>query len=222
MSKIYGFYHICCLNHWKIIFDDQILKINNIPNVNKIYISVICNNNNDDLNYIKENISSKFEIINISNNFSEYEFRILMFMQELSKIENFYCFYLHTKGVSITDKNREFYNNTQDLHFLLKCVNSWREYMEYFLVENTEDIFNILGHYDAVGVALTLAPTQHFSGNFWWSKSEYIKELFSLSINLERHQAEFWIGNNNKGNLYSLCNILGSYSRIIHFKEYIK
>ena len=35
----------------------------------------------------------------------------------------------------------------------------------------------LLEKYDAVGCSLTKLPTLHFSGNFWWSKSEHLNKL---------------------------------------------
>jgi hypothetical protein len=72
--------------------------------------------------------------------------------------------------------------------------------------------------FDAVGVDWHVTPNRHFSGNFWWSSSLYIKSLpkinppeFSIirhnnsdwSIDTQngsvrdRHLGEFWIGINN-------------------------
>jgi hypothetical protein len=220
--KIYGFYHIACLNHWKDVFIEQINKIKLMKNVDNIFISIIVNND-DDIIYIKNNIYDICKIVSISYNFNDYEFSILKYLHELSKNEEFYCFYLHTKGVSINKINMRNYYGSENLEYLLECVNGWRKYMEYFLVDRSVDAINKLTEYDAVGVALVLNPEKHFSGNFWWSKSEYIKKLKSFNevdIN-KRHNAEFWIGNNNDGNLVSLCDLYGSYVKIINNNEYI-
>ena len=52
--------------------------------------------------------------------------------------------------------------------------------MEYFLFNKSNDAINKLKTNDAVGVAFEKIPTNHFSGNFWWSKSEYIKTLINV------------------------------------------
>lgn len=218
--NIYGFYHIACLNHWKDVFDDQIIKTNKI-NFDKVYISVIYNNN-EDLEYINNNITYKFEIVKTSSNVYDYEFGILKYMWDKAQNEDFLCFYFHTKGVSICDETKTFYFGCEDLNHLLKSVNAWREYMEYFLFEKQQDNIKYLENYDAVGVSLSSAPTLHFSGNFWWSKSSYIKKLTNVS-NLplhNRYAAEYWIGNNNKGNLFPICRIPSSYLRVINKNEY--
>lgn len=94
--------------------------------------------------------------------------------------------YLHSKGVTkVLDEN----------------VQSWVDYMEYFLIEKFELCFEKLKLYDTVGVNLQKDPLLHYSGNFWWSNSNYIKKLCSLDYsNLllpaflnERLYCEFWL-----------------------------
>ena len=215
--KIYGFYHIACMNNWKSVVDDQIETLSKV-NVNKLFISVIFKDEND-LTYIKSKLKDNWIIIKSSDNFKDYEFEILKYMRELSIHEEFLCFYLHTKGVSV-ESTKNFYPIPNGVPHLLKCVEAWRKYMEYFLFNDVNNIINLLKEFDAVGVALIGIPTRHFSGNFWWSKSEYIKTLSKDFGN--RWTAEFWIGKNSTGNLKSLCGIQSSYTRIIKEEEYIK
>ena len=42
---------------------------------------------------------------------------------------------------------------------------------------------NLLNYYDCVGINLRFYPNIHFSGNFWWSKSEHIKQLKQIDNN---------------------------------------
>lgn len=212
------------MNHWKEVFIEQVYKINKIKNVKKIFISIIINNDND-LEYIKNNIiQDKYEIINISYNFTDYEFITLKFIQNLSQTEKFYCFYIHTKGVSINEKDERITSH-YTLVSLLESINSWRRYMEYFLVNKADYIITQLNDYDAIGVSLRLDPEKHFSGNFWWSKSEYIKKLRKIE-DVEylkwRWNAEFWIGDKNMGNLLSLCDIHVGWGKIINTNEYME
>ena len=86
------------------------------------------------------------------------------------------------------------------------CIIDWRQYMTYFILEKMEICINeIYNGYDAVGVDWNEIPNKHFSGNFWWASSEYIKSLppadlektFIHNLPTERHFAEFWIGCNS-------------------------
>lgn len=100
------------------------------------------------------------------------------------------------------------------------AIIDWRNYMAYFAIRNMSMcIDSIREGFDAVGVDWHVLPNRHFSGNFWWSSSLYIKSLpeinppkFSIirhnnsdwSIDMQkdgsmgdRHSCEFWIGINN-------------------------
>lgn len=95
----------------------------------------------------KENLYEKFAI----NNFQKY------IADDL-----YYIYYFHSKAVtraigSVFDRRRKILNYyTLTLHKL-----------------NLE----LLETYDAVGCSLTNWPLLHFSGNFWWSKSEHVRTL---------------------------------------------
>jgi hypothetical protein len=64
-------------------------------------------------------------------------------------------------------------------------IRTWVDYLLYFNVSHWQECVNELqqGH-DACGVNLkggydNHKDNYHFSGNFWWAKSEYIKKLYS-------------------------------------------
>lgn len=103
--------------------------------------------------------------------------------------------YFHTKGVTKT-------------RYLGEKVDSWTSMMEYFLIEKWEDTIKYLDDYMTVGCQLINKKFgYHYSGNFWWSKSSYIKKLIDPNIlssnGKDRYLAgEFWILNKvNKSNL---------------------
>jgi hypothetical protein len=206
--KIYGFYFIALLNNWRPIVDAQIdtlLNSNLITRTNKIYVRIFYNEETD-LKYVTQKFSKIKNIIITTTKKNEFEFGTLKIIRQLSCNENFYCYYLHSKGVSINEKNKSFYKNSTDLSHLLKCVESWRKYMEFFIIDKFEScIENLQNGYDACGVNLRELPSKHFSGNFWWSKSEYIQKLPEVDLlDLKnRWLAERWIGMNN-GNLKTL------------------
>jgi hypothetical protein len=100
--------------------------------------------------------------------------------------------YVHTKGLVNGFEN--------------PCISDWTDYMLYFIVENLTTCINAIndGH-DAVGVDWAELPNKHFSGNFWWSKSDYINTLPDIDppnfwvsgCPSQRHLAEFWLGSNS-------------------------
>jgi hypothetical protein len=203
-KKIYGFYFVALMGEWEPIVNDQISKLFSSElygKTNKLYVRIFYNNSKD-LDILISKLS-KYDKVSIDyTNKNEYEFGILNKMQELSKNDDFYCYYLHSKGVSKTN-NRG----------LIEPIKSWRIYMEYFLIEKYNLCLNELNSgWDAVGVKIRLTPNKfwwensnlgyrprHFSGNFWWSKSDFIKKLPDIKVLslCDRHEAEFWIGYSN-------------------------
>lgn len=111
-----------------------------------------------------------------------------------SLTENIPVCYVMTKGES------NGFNNP--------CIIDHRKYMSYFVLQNMKTCIDfIMDGYDAVGVDWATTPSlnkhKHFSGNFWWASSDYIKSLpeinppsFSIDFGAHRHKCEFWIGLN--------------------------
>jgi hypothetical protein len=206
--KIYGFYFAALMNNWKSIVEPQLEYLLN----SELYIKTdilhvrIFYENYNDLEYLTKKLKEYKKVNITSTKINEFEFGILDTIKKLSSTDDFYCYYLHSKGVSINEKNKSFYKNANDLKYLLKCVESWRNYMEYFIIENFELCINSLKNdWDACGVNLSEHPSIHYSGNFWWSKSSHLRKLPDInSINLKnRWDAEKWIGM-AKGKLKSL------------------
>lgn len=88
--------------------------------------------------------------------------------------------YLHTKGVSYG--------------MVPPTVRDWTNYMLYFLVDkfNNTDLEEIGTTYDTVGLNYLDKPNPHYSGNFWWTHTNYIRMLKPI-ISGVRHDAEWWI-----------------------------
>lgn len=91
--------------------------------------------------------------------------------------------YFHSKGITKPDSIP---------------ARDWRRFLLHFNVDRWEDNVALLEHgFDTVGVNLLEEPFLHYSGNFWWSKSGYIKTLRELPRFMNRHYAENWICTNN-------------------------
>lgn len=157
-------------------------------------------------------LHKKFEIVSINpadeittmNNIHEY----------CKTHEDTNICYIHTKGVT---KDNE-------------CVSDWRRYMFYFCCQKYTDRIKNIEDHDTCGVDLRTTPVLHYSGNFWWARSEYIAKLCrpsqTFSPLTERHKAEFWITSNVNGRHLSIhdCGI-GVYERHLHRyqpEKYIK
>ena len=149
----------------------------------------------------------KIKVIYYSENQNEMEFpsiqRIKYFADNISK--KIKILYIHTKGVTNKDHSYE-----------------WRKYLEYFLIEKNSLCLNALDHYKCVGVNHQYYYDEnkyrnHFSGNFWWANSDYIKTLPLLEINEDRYVVEHWLIGHLEINDYR--NFLSLHHTNINFYE---
>ncbi len=144
-------------------------------------------------------VHPKIKIIQYSPDVTTFELETINLIKTFSeKQDQCKILYLHTKGI------------TQDN----KCVHDWTNMMLYFLIEKEDVCMNYLTEYDAVGCNLiTDTKTPHFSGNFWWSKSSYIKTLPYLHTD-KKHDAEWWLLRNHTCKYKSIHN-----SNINHYRQ---
>jgi len=191
-------------------------------NIDSIYICYI-GEGNIQINEKYKNLTN-IKLIKVSEKLSDYELPTLQFLYNFC-IENddYNILYIHTKNIGKK---------------INECIEDQIRYMLYFLVSKWTDCVNSLNNknYDSCGVDLRREPTLHYSGNFWWAKSNYIKKLpqpiqfnnlnkYPNKLNSLRHNQEFWICY-LKQNHYSLwdCGI-SVYERHLHeYKEtnYVK
>lgn len=191
------YFHIATIGKYQEIFDEiysQIVESNLIDKINFINLCVVGEGElivppHKKIKIYKDSCveSGEFFTLNLIKVFSD------------SVDKNYKILYLHTKGVTTP-------NNL--------CIDDWRQYMTYFNVNQYQRCFDILEEYDSCGVDLVSEPAIHYSGNFWWANSSYIKKLPTIDeikfpkippILSIRHNCEFWIGMGN-GKLKSLWN----------------
>ncbi|NVO07287.1 MAG: hypothetical protein HXX19_15830 [Rhodoferax sp.] len=137
----------------------------------------------------------------VSTHCGLYEYPTLDALQKHinSESKDFNVLYIHLKGVSKP-------NNINITH--------WRRFMTWALIERWQECVNKLEEYDCAGCNWELNPWPHFSGNFWWATSNYLRKLPKLqdpyasirenSTMFKRHDAgglpvwkfdyEAWIG----------------------------
>jgi GR25 family glycosyltransferase involved in LPS biosynthesis len=89
--------------------------------------------------------------------------------------------YVHTKGVSYT-RGTKVYEN----------MKIWSDYMLDHLLDHT---FSPKEN-DTSGCNYSDEPFPHYSGNFWWASTNYIRQL-SLASLIKKHDAEWWILSGN-------------------------
>ena len=94
--------------------------------------------------------------------------------------------YIHNRGASRLGNN---------------ASEDWTLMMEFFLIENWNKAINMLDHYLTAGCEMWEQPDRydernkifHYSGNFWWSRSGYVKKLPYPTFEDRYLQSEMWI-----------------------------
>jgi hypothetical protein len=202
----YIYIHVCCINNWKDVLDQL---YNNIKSsglhdvVERIKCNILCKpETKEDVEmYFSELLlaDAKLELLGITCNISLYETPTinLLHAHATDSEEEFNVLYLHTKGVTRTSVS----------------VNDWINYMIYFNIIKHKTCIDRLADHDAVGVNLVNVFQLHYSGNFWWSKSSFIRKLKRCE-HTHYNSPEFWLTEGKNGNFLSLWD-----SNIIHYNE---
>ncbi len=188
-GDVYGFFHIATLGPWKEIVADHfsLLRKSGLYRLTKkVFIGIIGPHATE---FLPDD--DKAEVIHRSQNEADFEFPTLTFLHEFCKTHECKAFYIHTKGVSRNSP----------------MTDGWRRYMAHFIIERHADCLAALDSHDVCGVNWTQFPWPHFSGNFWWARSQYVAGLEPLSglatsrrFNADapwleaRHECERWIG----------------------------
>ena len=181
--------HTYCRKDYRHIVLDKIRKIKLSglwDNMEKLFIPV---------SGIREQDKEFFEDLKLlSNKIKIFEHINPVFNNEpdtlnyiKNRAENFETnkpiLYMHTKGV------------TYDHPVLNKNVKEWVRYLDLYTIAHWEECINALNLYDTAGPMYSPTPMKHYSGNFWWANSDYIKTIPTLDKEnikpLER--GEFWI-----------------------------
>ena len=137
---------------------------------------------------VKGTFGDLYDIDNYSTNPQLYEIPTLQKMSYFaSDNPNCNILYLHTKGISHM-KSTPRYNN----------INDWINMMTYFLVEkHTACLVKLTRGFDTVGCNYYDQHDgipNHYSGNFWWSSTNYLSTL-SFDVT-NKTDTEMWLCKN--------------------------
>ena len=175
--KTYIYIHICCVNNWIKIVEDLLSQIKSsglYEKVDKIRCVLLTTNGVPDELFRDK----KIELVGVYSNLNLYEQATLHHLHEAALTEEFNVLYLHSKGVRHNNKN--------------PCIQDWVNVLSYFNIQKHETCIKSLEEYDTVGINLSSDPCIHYSGNFWWSKSSYIRTLTKCTYTCY-NSPEFWI-----------------------------
>jgi len=166
--KIYGVYFICCVGDYLNIVNEQINSLikSDLYKLSDNIICFICNldtsRDSECINLLKT--FDKIRIISTRENAFE-KFAINNFKKYIDNTIPYYIYYIHSKSVSRKEQ----------------CYKDWRKLCDYFIIHKWRLSLELLNYYDCVGTNLKNFPKKHFSGNYWWSKSEHINKLNDIN-----------------------------------------
>lgn len=183
------FYHVYQHDNWFNLFREQYSKLMLSGLGHKADHVHIGINGNEEIEIPLPNFEIKH-----NNNPDLEETDTLKSLLAYAEDNDAKILYMHTKGVSRPSQE----------------VSDWRKMMEYFCIEKWQECVDLLDKHDAVGCNYQddcyWGFFPHFSGNFWWANSEYIRKLNHSYLDSDfRYHREFWIGSGN-GDLYEIHN----------------
>lgn len=198
------FYHAFLWGEWKLLVQNQMLRLHTSGLLNKMHSMTIGVSSFDDESYDWfKDLWNEFDNVSIERTpielMAREERSTLMLLKEHCDVldVDHPVLYFHTKGLT-----RSGYN-----------VELWRMYMEYYNIDRWRWAVSALnGGWDTYGVNLRDdteelfgAKRLHYNGNFWWAKSSYIKTLgHEMLVGSNRWEGEFWIGTNgSRSNMFN-------------------
>lgn len=198
-SNIVIFYHVAPIGiHWRKIVDEQISTIIEsglYDLTTKIYYGcngALC----DDIlsDYFKK--YDKFEPLSQAIMPYAQTYENLTVNAMINKAKTFdddtYCLYIHSKGVS---------NMSSTQH-------GWRQFMMKWLVAKHKMCIDLLNRgFHTIGTLFIGYDTPHYSGNFFWASSEYLKKVPLIEDLSNRYEAEMiLLKKRNKGSHVSITD----------------
>lgn len=185
-SNIVGFIHVCMINDWKAILLEQIKIMQESGLYDYMRVANICCLGSEyDKGELEKLIEphGKLRLAEHTGDLNTFEFFTLEFLKGVcDRSGEFYGFYIHTKGVSWPGHEGGKY---------------WRDYMNHYVLRKWMlDVRFLNIGYDTCGVKLiNKGWPLHYSGNFFWFKSDYVKRLIPVSMmnRKDRFNAEMWV-----------------------------
>lgn len=195
--------HHCYLeNNWKKILEDQISLMKQYGLYDKcteIFTTAYASDKNiyRELEEIinKEDTLKKWNIIKLKSN--NYEYDALQFLKEYCENKHAYICYFHLKGVY----SEQIPENIG--------IPTWRKYLNYFTINKWEQNIENLKNNDIVCVDWNYNDMHRkkvVGGNFFWTKSEYVRTLPDIVKNENRFFLETWITSNESVKVYENFN----------------
>lgn len=186
------YFHCYCFGSYASVLYNKYKKINNselLKNIDNFYV-IVSNTQERHKDFLQQfsTLSNKIKIINLSNPVFNDESDTLNFILQKSNDSstNRRILYLHTKGV------------THSHQLVKKNVDAWVEYLDLYNIHKWKECVDALDTHDVAGGLYESSNPKHFSGNFWWANTNYIKTLPEITEKNYKlfNRGEFWILSN--------------------------
>jgi len=215
MKKLIAFYHIylpddpgiwmnMILEQFKIMEDNDLLDALSELNVSVIsklddrvpmfeeFIKLYCPKATINL-FINSSKDEEDMLKNINDLPSENV--AMRAIYKKSQEEDCYILYFHSKGITSINKHLK----KNEMH-LLRNYQYWRYYLNWGVLENWKKCVDALETHDVAGVNYFTYPAKHFSGAFWWARSDWIRKLPDPSTKdwwyrLKENSRDHWLKN---------------------------
>lgn len=186
------YFHCYCFGSYASVLYNKYKKINNselLKNIDNFYV-IVSNTQERHKDFLQQfsTLSNKIKIINLPNPVFNDESDTLNFILQQSNDSstNRRILYLHTKGV------------THSHQLVKKNVDAWVEYLDLYNIHKWKECVDALDTHDVAGGLYESSNPKHFSGNFWWANTNYIKTLPEITEKNYKlfNRGEFWILSN--------------------------
>lgn len=186
------YFHCYCFGSYASVLYNKYKKINNselLKNIDNFYV-IVSNTQERHKDFLQQfsTLSNKIKIINLPNPVFNDESDTLNFILQKSNDSstNRRILYLHTKGV------------THSHQLVKKNVDAWVEYLDLYNIHKWKECVDALDTNDVAGGLYESSHPKHFSGNFWWANTNYIKTLPEITEKNYKlfNRGEFWILSN--------------------------
>jgi Methyltransferase domain len=192
-TSVRVFYHLACTGNWRQVLHEQMGLLRE-AGFSRVSLTVLGDEEDlRDARSICDELDLTIDILFQASQLTLFETPTLLAIEEYAAANEGHVLYLHSKGVS----------NPAD-----ETKVQWRQLMMLELVEKWERRMLELPYYDAIGVNWReMPPVSHFSGNFWYASTKYLRTLPDFesyyadpgyrmwdAVNDRRLACEFWIG----------------------------
>jgi len=167
---VHIYYHIYAIDGVESIIDEQLSLIKTYFDFAYILnIGISIGENDVSISKILEKFTKpNYKIRDVRAYGNEWTTLDLIEKDKKKFGDSDYILYIHTKGAS----------KLNDVNYIK--LENWRHLMNYFNIEKVKNVFKLFEktEFNTHGVHyITSNNRPHYSGNFWWMRSDYAKTI---------------------------------------------